>query len=85
MGQRMGDESVLASSPSWQYGRGRVSIMATVTLLPRATEVVYGVAGAVAIVRAKGEGEGRTDATRRRGVLARPVTCQCTLWRAQTW
>ena len=41
---------MLASSPSWQYGRGRVSMMATVMVPSQAIEHIYGVArGAVTL------------------------------------
>jgi hypothetical protein len=40
MGQRMEDESVLASLPSWQYGCGRGLIMATATVHARPMQLV---------------------------------------------
>jgi hypothetical protein len=41
---------------------------------------VWRLVGGVARARARGAGEGRTEATGQGGVLARPVTCSCALW-----
>jgi hypothetical protein len=74
-GQRGEDESVLATLPSWQYGRGRVSMMATVMVPPQAIEHVYWLAGSEGRARARGEREGSTDAMGRGSVLRRPEAC----------
>jgi hypothetical protein len=55
--------------------------MASATGLARAGERVWELPGVVARLRARGEGEGRTESTGRGDVLSCPGTCQCTLWR----
>jgi hypothetical protein len=79
-GQRGEDEGVRASSPSWQYGRGRVSMMATVTRRPQASERVYAVEERVArLVAVIGrQGEDGSDGTR--DALARPRACSPRSW-----
>ena len=57
--------------------------MATSTGLPRAFERVYGVAGGAVKLDAEVGLQGRTRATRRGGVLGRPVACSCARWRAR--
>jgi hypothetical protein len=68
MAQRKEVQSEQERTVPWR----RSSSGTTATGLARANEVVWGVAGVVMSVRARGESEGRTTATRRGGVLAHP-------------
>jgi hypothetical protein len=79
-GQLREDGSVLASSSFWQYGHGKVVIMATAMMHVQALEHVYEVASVEVSMHAQRERERRTDATGRGRALACPEWCRCTLW-----
>ena len=55
--------------------------MASSTAFPRSNGRVWRVAGVVAVLRAGADVKAMTEATGRRGALARPWTRPCTLWR----
>jgi hypothetical protein len=73
---RSGSGNVVVLAVPWR----RASTMASATGRVRASGVVQEGADGVVIERARGEGEGRTDATGRACALAHPVSCACALW-----
>jgi hypothetical protein len=81
MGQRMGDESVLASLSSSQYGCGRGWIMATAIGPPQASEHVHGLAGVVRALDAEVGLQGRTEATARHALWH----CSGRVWACVVW